>query len=223
MAIKTNAKQWLANSKIRWALSSVIWMVLLVTVAIPSWQGIRERNAEIHALEDRLATMDDWTVAGMWLAPSVRQRSLPVNAAFSRLFPAERGREELFLSLARVADASGVEDFGLSEANDFGMDGNDVWNDGSAMGTMDDAPPPTGDMPMQPDANLDMVLEIPSIDLVTYRVKAHFTGDYKRVAHFMGGLKNIERALKVHSLVVRPEKDGIQVDLELDVYVSQTS
>ncbi len=223
MAIKTNAKRWLANAKIRWALFSVIWLVLLVTVAIPSWQGIRERNTEIHALEDRLATMDDWTVAGMWLAPSVRQRSLPVNAAFSRLFPTERGREELFLSLARVADESGVEDFGLSEANDFGMDGNDVWNDGTAMGTVDDAPPPTGDMPMQPDADLSMALEIPNIDLVTYRVIAHFTGDYKRVAHFMGGLRNIERALKVHSLVVRPEKDGIQVDLELDVYVSQTS
>ncbi len=223
MVIKTYAKRWVANSKIRWALLSVIWLVLLVTVAIPSWQGIRERNVEIHALEDRLATMDDWTVAGMWLEPSVRQRSLPVNAAFSRLFPAERGREELFLSLAKVADASGVEDFGLNEANDFGMDGNDVWNDGTAMGTADDPPPPTGDMPVQPDANLGLALEIPNIELVTYRVKAHFTGDYKRVAHFMGDLKNIERALKVHSLVVRPEKDGIQVDLELDVYVSQTS
>ncbi len=224
MVKKPNAIRWLANAKIRWALLSVIWVVLLVTVAIPSWQGVRERNTEIRVVQDRLATMDDWTVAGMWLAPAVRQRSLSVNAAFSRLFPVERGREELFLFLARVADESGVEDFGLSEANALTMDGNDVWSDGATMGAGDDdTPPPTGDLGMPDEVNLEMNRQIPSIDLMTYRVKARFNGDYQRAAQFMGGLKNIERALKVHSLVVRPEKDGIRVDLELDVYVSQTS
>ena len=222
MAKQNKAKLLLANEKIRWALASTIWLVLLVTVALPSWQGVRERNEEIQVLEDKLATMDDWTVAGMWLAPSVRQRSLPVNAAFSRLFPAERGREELFLSLAKVADASGVEDFGLSEANSSGMDGNDVWSDGAAMTDDGGAPPPSENPEMDGDAGMEATLEIPQIDLTTYRVNARFSGDYKRVSHFMEELKNIERALKVHSLVVRPEKNGIQVDLELDVYVSQT-
>lgn len=222
MSGKLNFKGWLANKKIRWAVLSAAWIVLLITVAIPSWQGVMQRNAEIHDLEDRLATLDDWTVAGMWLAPSVRQRTLPVNAAFSRLFPAQRDREDLFLSLAKVADESGVDDFGLNESLHSSMDNNDVWSDGAAMG--DNAPPPpTDETAMQGDTGAGMTLEIPSVDLRTYRVKAHFNADYKRIAHFMGGLKNIERALKVNSLVVRPEKDGIRVDLELDVYVSQTS
>jgi len=222
MVGKIKTSRWLANPKVRWALLSVTWVVLLVTVAIPSWQGVIKRNAEIHDLEVRLATMDEWTVAGMWLAPSVRQRSLPVNAAFSRLFPSERGREDLFLSLAKVADKSGVEEFGLSEAMNSSMDNNDVWSDGAAMDT-GSIPPPSDDTAMQGGGDPGMSLHIPSTDLSTYRVKAHFNGDYKRIARFMGGLKKIERALKVHSLVVRPEKDGIRVDLELDVYVSQTS
>ena len=223
MAMKTKTRKLLANKKFRWAVVSTVWLILLVTVALPSWHGVHQRNSEIHALQEQLATMDDWTVAGMWLAPSVNQRSLPVNAAFSRLFPTERGREELFLSLAKVADASGVDDFGLSEASALGMDGNDVWSDGASMGTEENAPPAGDDMAMENDAGMGMGLDIPKVELDSYRVKARFSGDYQRIAQFMGGLKNIERALKVHSLVVRPEKDGIQVDLELDVYVSQTS
>ncbi len=224
MTQKMKIKGWLNNSKIRGVLLAGLWLVLLTTVAIPSWRGVIIRNSEISDLEERLATLDDWTVAGLWLAPSVRQRSLPVNAAFSRLFPSLRGREELFLSLAQVADESGVVDFGLSEMTNLGMIGNDVWSDGGNMGSeMEEAPPESDSTDMPAQSAQGNALSIPSIDLKTYRVKANFSGDYKRIAQFMGQINKIDRALKVHSLVIRPEKDEIRVDLELDVYVSQTS
>ncbi len=220
VGIKTKAIGWLKNPKVRWGLLTGVWLVLVVTVVFPTWQGVISRNNEIKIIEADLATMDDWTVAGMRLAPWVNQRTLPLNGAFSRLFPTERRREELFFSLAMVADQSGVVGFGLSEANETGMFGNDVWNDGTAMAGNDDAPPPTDGSAdaLQPD----LTLEVPKVELSSYRVKADFSGDYQRIANFMNGLKNIERALKVHSLVIRPERDDIQVKLELDVYVSKT-
>lgn len=218
---KTKALVFLKNSKVRWALLSGLWVVLVVTVVIPTWQGVVKRNSEINDLETRLATMDDWTVAGMWLAPSVNRRTLPVNGAFSRLFPATRSREELFLSLARVADQSRVENFILSESNNLGMMGNDVWGDGASMAQATEETPPPGD---EPSAMANVVtMNIPKVELSPYRVKAEFFGDYQRIAFFMSGLKNIERALKVHSLVLHPQKDGVLVKLELDVYVSKTS
>lgn len=216
--IKAN---WLKNSKIRWGLFTGLWVVLVVMVVVPTWQGVVDRNSEIEDLETRLATMDDWAVAGMWLAPQVRERSLPVKAAYSRLFPAERLREELFLSLAQVADISGVENFTLSEASSSGMQENDVWNDGTAMAQAEDSDaPPTDGGASSTDS--DMMVEIPKVELGSYRVKTQFYGDYQRIAHFMNELKNIERALKVHSLVLRPQSDGVQVKLEIDVYVSKT-
>jgi len=217
---KTKKLDWLKNPKIRLGILIGVWVVVVVVVVVPTWQGVMARNTEISDLETRLATMDDWTVAGMWLAPSVKERTLPVNAAFSRIFPAERLREELFLSLAKVADQSRVENFTLSEAGGSGMDGNDVWNDGTAMAAGDEAPP-TGAGAGSMDGG--MTLEVPKVELSSYRVSTQFFGDYQRAAHFMNGIKSIERALKVHSLVIRPQKDGIQVKLELDVYVSKTS
>jgi hypothetical protein len=211
----------LKNPKVYRSAIAAVWIVLMVTVVAPTWQGVMANNDEIHDLETRLGTMDDWTVAGMWLAQSVNERTLPVNAAFSRLFPSERGREELFLSLAQVADKSGVDEFNLSETNVSGMDVNDVWTDGTDMAQNDTtAPPPMGDDHFPGD---EVVMDIPTVEMSSYRVIARFSGDYQRIAHFMTDLKNIDRALKVHSLVIRPERDAIQVDLELDVYVSKTS
>lgn len=210
-----------ADPRLRWTGLSVLWLVLFFLVAIPCWRGVIEKNQAIGALESQLATLDDWTVAGMWLAPSVEKRSLPVNATFSRLFPPERQREQLYLSLARVADESGVEDFELSETIDLMLTENDVWSDGTTMAPQPVDEPPTDGSAAVPGLDPVMTLEVPSVDLASYRVSTHFSGDYSRAARFLGGLINIERAVKVHSLVVRPEKDGIQVDMELDIYVSQ--
>ncbi len=218
--IKIRIQDLLKKEKIRRGLLTGLWVVLVVTIIVPLWQGVLLRNVEIQDLEARLATLDDWTVAGMWLAPGVQERTLPVNGAFSRLFPLDRGREEFFLSLGRVADQSGVENFSLSESSSLGMFENDVWGDGTAMASEGGAPPTDA-------ATMEMAgapaMNIPKVELSPYRVKAEFSGDYQRIAYFMSGLKNIDRALKVHSLAINPEKDGVQVKLELDVYVSKTN
>ncbi len=220
MTGKSKFTGWLKNSKVQWGLMGGIWLVLLMAVVVPTWQGVVARNVEITDLEDRLATMDEWTVAGLWLAQSVTERQLRVDTVFDRLFPDDRARGELFLDLARVADQSGVMGFDLSEANTHGMSGNDVWGDGTSMGTTDDTG--MGDAPAAGGNNEPvMQMDLPQVNISSYRVNARFYGDYQRIANFMGGLKNIERAMKVHSLVIRPDKDGIQVDLELDIYVNQ--
>jgi len=217
MAGKIKSPLWLKNSKVRWGILAGIWLVFLVTIVIPTWKTVVAKNAEIGELEVRLATMDEWTVAGLWLAESVNERQLQVDTAFGRLFPDERGRAELFLDLARIADNSGVVGFDLSEKNIVGMAGNDVWSDGSSMNSSGD----NGNY--DDDMNGGTGDRLPSVELSSFRVQAHFSGDYKRIAQFMGGLKSIERAMKVHSLVIRPDKDGVQVDLELDIYVSQAN
>ena len=64
---------------------------------------------------------------------------------------------------------------------------------------------------------------IPGVDLEFYRVRASFRADYGRVAAFLGGIDGIERALSVHSLDVRPDGEGVKVELKLDVYLSEAA
>lgn len=203
------------------AAVALIWAVTLVTVAVPSWRRVVRQHDEIATLERQLDDLDRWTVAGLWLERAVASREPAVNAAWARLFPSERSREELFLDLARVADRSGVEAFALEEMNDMGMSMDDVWSATDApeddMAPPDDAPPTDDGM-----APMDVAVA-PTVDLDSYRVKATFAGDYARTAAFLGGLIDIERALDVHSLVVRPSRDGILVEMELDIYVSGTT
>ncbi|MBU2502130.1 hypothetical protein KJ682_12440, partial [bacterium] len=66
-------------------------------------------------------------------------------------------------------------------------------------------------------------VEVPRIDLGIYRLKAEFQGDYGDLAGFLGRLQRLDRALSVHNLAVSQYNGKTQVELELDVYVSQTS
>ena len=43
------------------------------------------------------------------------------------------------------------------------------------------------------------------------------------MADFLGGIKKIDRAVSVHSLVVRPDDRGVRVEMKLDVYVRETT
>ncbi len=214
---------WTRNPIVRGAGLTVLWLVLLTMVVIPTWRDVVRKGHLIDEVESQLSTLDQWTVAGLWLAPAVAERSLPINAAFSRLYPSARDREALFLDLARVADASGVEEFGLSESG-TGFEANDVWSLDPTMarGEPGAEDPPTDEPPADGGYAQAMTVDVPSVELSTYRIKAGFSGDYRRAASFMAGLERIERALKVHSLVVRPLREGIQVEMELDVYVDQS-
>jgi len=214
---------WSRDHRVRLAILSVLWLGLLVFVAVPTWQGVIRKNTAIRKVEKELATLDQWTVAGLWLAPAVAERTLPVNAAFGRLYPSLRGREALFLDLARVADESGVEEFGLSERGAFGLESNDIWSmpPTGNMGEPGNAGPPTDEPPVDGTAvEAAVTLEVPSVDLASYRVRASFSGDFRRAARFLAGLESIERALKIHSLVVHPDRERIHVEMELDVYVN---
>jgi|GEM_PF-1891905 len=208
--------------KVRWTVLGLLWCAALFGGAIPMWKRAKAQNQEIHQLEAHLANLDQWTVAGMWLSRSVASRQMPVNTAFGRLFPGDRLREDLFLDLARVADLSGVEGFDLAEMTDFWMADNDIWGSGPNMSNTDNdaAPPPEDDS--EDGLGLPTV-EVPSVDLSTYRVRARFSGDFASAARFIGGLQRIERALGIHSLEVKPARNGITVDLELDVYVDDSN
>ncbi len=170
-----------------------VWLGSLLGVALPAWRQAHRQQAEVAAIAGQLAELDRWTVAGLWLEQSLDERAAAIEPAWSALFPAERRREEMFLDLARVADRSGVTAFELRE----------IKPDELAAG----APGLTGD---EPEA-----------DLSAYRVRASFEGDYEQVAGFLGGLKGIERAVSVHNLEIRPVREAVSVELELDVYVDK--
>ena len=173
-----------------WSVGLVLWVGILFGIAIPSWRQAVIQHRHVEVLERQLADLDQWTVAGLWLEKSLGARRTVINPQWERLFPQESGKGELFWELARVADQSGVDEFELGEL------------------ILDDE-----------DDNRS-VADDPSVPLETYRVRARFRGEYAQVAKFLGGLKNIERAVSVHNLAIRPVRGAVKVDLELDVYVS---
>ena len=175
-----------------WSVGVVAWLGVLFGVAIPAWQHAVVQHEEVQALEIELAALDQWTVAGLWLEKSLAPRQAAINPQWDRLFPSETAKGELFLDLARVADKSGVGEFELREL---------VLDEGIVVAE-------TGN----PD----------SLPLSAYRVRASFSGQFAQVAEFLGGLRIIERAVSVHNLAIKPTGEAVQVDLELDVYVSTT-
>ncbi len=181
----------------KWPLRSIIWSVgvagwlgILFGVAVPAWQHAAVQHQEVQALEARLAELDQWTVAGLWLEKTLEPRQEAINPQWESLFPAKAAKGEFFLDLARVADKSGVGEFELREL---------VIAEGIIVAS-------TG----SPD----------NIPLSAYRVRARFNGQYAQVAEFLGGLRVIKRAVSVHNLAIKPTRGAVLVDLELDVYVS---
>ncbi len=208
MGIAQDRKPWWRKHLVWWLALGVIWGCALLLVVLPAWRQAIIRNHEIAALEKGLAELDTWTVAGKWLEHSQAKRNALVKVAWEQAFPDGRYREQLFLDLARVADRSGVGNFNLEETE----------TDNLAAFLV--SPPEDA---VFGGAVYGVPVEVPRVELETYRVKASFTGNYRETARFMGGLQAIDRALSVHDLVLRPAGDSVKVDLELDVYVSQSS
>lgn len=176
------------------AIGVLVWLGVLFGVAIPAWRQAVNQHHQVQALESQLADLDRWTVAGLWLESSLASRRAVINPQWNRLFPAQAAKGEFFRDLARVADQSGVDDFDLREL--IPTDGAQPTNAGGTSGTT---------------------------ALTAYRVRAKFQGHYAQVAEFLGGLKEIERAVSVHNLSIKPASGSVRVDLELDVYVSATN
>ena len=174
---------------------AVVWLGALFVGAVPAWQTALRQHREVRQVEAKLADLDRWSVAGLWLERTLVPRQEAVTPVWDRLFPSERHCEALFLDLARVADESGVTRFELHELRA------DELNSG-APGVTDPEP---------------------SAALGGYRVRARFEGDFAEVAGFLGGLGRLERAVAVHDLEINPAKGAVHVELELDVYVASTT
>lgn len=202
--------KWAGKFKFRWQMGKVaflvlgiVWFGILVGIAVPAWRQAAQSHQEVQTLEEQLAELDRWAVAGMWLERSLRDKAPEVDRAWSAMFPDQRGREALFLDLAGIADRSGVTDFDLAEFSEPQMEKDNQWlthNPLSSGGA---------------DQN--------EVQLSFYRVRANFLGDFEQVANFLGGLKEIERAMSVHSLEIESDRQWVRVDLKLDVYVKQSS
>lgn len=193
------------------AATLVVWAVLLLGVAIPHWQQVQRQNIEIQKLEVRLADLDRWTAAGLWLEHAVAARESDVDADWSRLFPAERDRERVFLALAGAADRSGVEAFRLEEIRE---------SETSFTHEMDHDEDPDEHMPDDTDPD-GRSAGRPGVAPSWYSVKAWFAGDYARTAAFLGEIAGIDRAVGINRLVIRPAREGLDVEVELRIYVDR--
>lgn len=197
----------------------VLWAVLLLGIALPRWREVRRQHAEIGVLENRLADLDRWIVAGLWLEPAVAEREPIVQTEWLRRFPASRDREELFLAVAGVADRCGVREFRLEEVNESGMADFGTW---ASTSTATDPTAAVGDAPAAGDTDAAMAAAPVAIELDRYVVRTGFVGDYAETAAFLGGLEKIERAIDVRRLAIQPTRGGINVEMELEIYVSET-
>jgi hypothetical protein len=191
-----------------WGALAVVWVFALVLVAFPSFKKAVAYHNEVKELEIGLAELDSWTVAGKWLERSLVNHQKAMDNTWNATFPRARHREDLFLDLAQVADASQVKEFRLEE----------IRTEGAAAFLV--SPPEESYFG---GSVYGVPVEVPQVSLSNYRVKASFVGNYKQAARFLGGLQKISRAISVHNLVARPGNGGITIDLELDVYVSQQS
>lgn len=186
------------------------WTAVLLGGAVPAWRRALRLQREVETVERDLADLDRWSVAGLWLEPAVQRREPAVARVWSGLFPARRGREQLFLDLARIADRSGVAAFSLAEITALGLPVDEM---AGPTGPADAPPPP-------PDGTAAAVAP-PAVTLDSYRVRARFEADFVRAADFLAGLRGIERALDVTNLVIRPSGGRLNVEMEMDVYVDR--
>ncbi len=199
------------KKRLFWGGMAVVYALVALLVVVPKGKKTIDDHRKVMELTQQLADLDAWTVAGKWLAPEVARRQPWVTAAWDRAFPSRRQREDLFLEIAKAADASGITDFQLQEieqATDLStprlQEALDArMSDGGAV--------------------YGVPVQVPNITLTTYRVKASFSGDYQAATRFLWGLQHIDRAMSIHDLLLRNENKQVKVDLEMEVYVSQIS
>jgi hypothetical protein len=198
------------------ALVGVAWLAFVVMSVVPVVRSTVSGHHELGDLEKRIGVLEGWTGAKLLMEKDMAENGPALLDVWTRLFPVERGREELFLDLARVADVSGVKDFDLAEIVEL-----DLEPGGSIGQQIDDFDPMAED---DQDDGPDMAAApVSAIELEAYRIRARWSGDYARTAVFLNRLRDIPRALTVQSLAVRPYLDGIQVEMELEVYTDGRS
>jgi len=192
-------------------LAGTAWLAFVVTAVAPVVRDSLRGHREMGDLERRIVALGGWTGAKLLMERDLAENGPAIQAAWDRMYPGERGREHLFLELARIADESGVADFDLAEVLDL-----DLGPDEPDEPQVDDFDPMAHDDPYAATGRAQAVAA--TVELDSYRVKARWSGDYVRTAAFLEGLREIPRALSVESLAVRSYLKGIQVEMELEVF-----
>jgi len=196
---------------------SLAWGAIFLGGAVPTWKSAHQNEVTIEAMNDRLATLHEWSVAGIWLGEGVRRWEPVQRETYERLFPLEKAREEFFLDLVRVANASGIDPIRILEAQNTYRPGTDVWEEGYAWD--EDLEEQESEIDQLTSEFAPDLSGLPDDRLTAHRALLSFSAEYDEFAVFLAGLKSIPRALSVHRLTASPLDEGIDVRMELDFYV----
>lgn len=193
----------------RLGLAVLLGGALLALVGVPARRDAVESARLAAELEEGYLGMERWAMDGEAISVAVSEREARVEDLWRRLFPAEKGKDLLFLELARVADASGVADFFLAEA------GQEMGDGGFAApeAGMDDGPPM--------DDPMDDAVGGPAVAVEGYVVRTRFEADMAGAARFLAGLESVERALQVREIRIREGGRRLIVEMEMEFYVSK--
>jgi hypothetical protein len=196
-------------------LLAVLWIMVFLAGALPTWKQSQGNQERIAAVSAELAALSEWSVAGGWLTEAARQWEPVLGEEYTRLFPPEKNREELYLDLARVAQESGVELLNLRAAHQ----------------EFDEVPSgedESVELMMEEDEGLLMMAdlametsELPSSELAEHRITASFEASYAQLVDFLAGVSDLPRAVTVAKLQATPARRGITVEMELGFYVQE--
>jgi len=197
----------------------LLWFALFLGGAMPAWKKARRNEEKIASTSARLASLSQWSVAGIWLAEEIREWEPVQNKTYDRLFPEAKLREDLFLDLVRVANENGIDPIRILEAPHAFRPGTEIWHD--------DYDP---DEEMDDEAlEIDVLVSefapdlsaLPGDELVAHRALVSFTAEYSKLASFLDDLQTIPRALSMHRLIATSRDKGVEVRMELDFYVQK--
>lgn len=188
------------------------WLIVFAWLAAAGLARVRENRALVARLDARLEALGVWTA----IAPPEREGAArwedAVLARFDARFPAERGLERLFLSLAEAARRSGVDPIQVQVAAEpvAALTGR------RADGLTIEEPPLAEEL----DA---LGVEPPRLEgghLSAHRLELRFASEYGQLATFLHELRRVERAVAVRRLQVLPgRQEDVSVIMELEFYV----
>ncbi len=192
----------------RWMAMVALSTAAVMLVALPARKAADHDQRIVQALRIEIDGMASWAMDGTTIEQMVSTRSLSAAEDWCRLFPEAKGKEVLFLDLARIADACGVREFYLAEAEDRMK----VQASGSSMG------PGPGDAPAG-----DGIEAVPTVSLAlsSFKVRTRFEADLQGTALFLDELDSIERALEIREISIRESRNGLVVEMEMELYVSE--
>ncbi len=198
-------------------VAGVTWAIVLVGGAVPAWHVAHRQDHDMQAESARLASLDAWSVAGVWYAAAAERWQPEQQAVYERQFPATKQREALFLEITRVARESRVDPVTVTEVPSHA----ESFEQGD-LGEDDGGTAADPEVAMLVDQFMPDQSGMPSAHLDPYRLRISFSADYVHTARFVAGLQSIERALNLQMLHAEPSRGEIAVEMELEYYAQQS-